>query len=430
MSEKLFRTKAMTQLASADQLDQIMEVTTSRGWLALLALGIILVSVLLWGIFGTVPTKVEGAGIVLLKQGVFSVFTETTGKVQSVLVHDGDAVVKGQVLATIYSEPLEEKIEGLTTKLKIFRNGYEVDLRQDQEAFQSFLAGLKNQRATLEQTVRNQKTRLAKLKEKVAGEKELYRDQLITHQALTATEQDILDAENEIQRLGDEINKLTLEGKERENGLSEKVNKAQSDILQMENELDLAKKNVRELVVITSPHDGRVIKVEVEPGTIMNPGDRIAMLEADRNDEARQKEIQDAVVYVNPAEGKRIKPGMEVQVIPSTVKAEEYGVMLGKVVSVSDFPVTPHAMLGVLANSEIVQTFLKQGAPIEVWVDLLPDSKNPSGFRWSSPKGPPIRIYPGTLCATNIVVRRQAPISLVIPLLRKAVFGPEGILDE
>lgn len=430
MNRQVFRKKALEQLSSPDQLDQLMQVTTTRGWLALLAVGIILVTAVLWGIFGTVPTRVASEGIILLKQGVFSITAESEGKVRSIEVREGQDIVKGQAIATIYSQEMEEKIEELTSKLSILRKNYEDDLEEYKETFKSSQDVVKSQRVTLEQEVRSQKSRLTRLRQKLVSQEALSLDQLITRQTLDATSQEILDTENEIKQLGDEIKKLDLQGIENKANFDEKVRKGESDIRQLADELDREKKDMLSQTELTSSLSGKVLKIEVKNGTIVNSGDRIALLEADRDAKTLEEEIYDAVVYASAAEGKRIKPGMEVQVIPATVKAEEYGVMIGKVVSVSGFPVSQYAMLNVLENPELVQAFLKSGAPIEVWVDLLSNPGNPSGYRWSSPKGPPERIYPGTLCAGNVVVQRQAPISLVIPLLREAVFGKEGMRGE
>ncbi len=430
MNSPLFRKKAMEQLASPDQLDQLMKVTTTRGWLALLALGIILVIAVLWGIFGSVPTRVAAEGIILFKQGVFSISAESHGMVRNVAVQEGHNIVKGQIVATIYSQALEKKIEDMTLKLSILRTSFRDNLDENRKTFQSSQELVKNQRTTLEQAIQNKKSRQNWLSQKLVSQEDLSQDQLITRQTLNTTRQEILDTENEIKQLGDEIGKLNLQEIEHKSGLDEKLRKGEADIRQLENELDLEKRDARNLTVLTSPLSGRVLKIEVKNGMIVNPGDRIAMLEADRSSKTQHEEIYDAVVYASSAEGKRIKPGMEVQIIPTTVKAEEYGVMIGRVVSVSGFPVSKYAMLNVLENPELVEAYLKRGSPIEVWIDLLSDSKNPSGFRWSSPKGSPEKLYPGTLCAANVVVRRQAPISLVIPMLLEGVFGKEGMNSE
>ncbi|NIS83195.1 MAG: hypothetical protein GTO14_24005 [Anaerolineales bacterium] len=63
MSQRLFRRKALEKLASPERLDQLMSITTVRGWLALLALGSLIVAIGIWGFFAKIPTTISGEGI-------------------------------------------------------------------------------------------------------------------------------------------------------------------------------------------------------------------------------------------------------------------------------------------------------------------------------------------------------------------------------
>jgi len=66
MSQRLFRQKALEKLASPEQLDQLMSITTPRRWLLLLGpLGLLLI-VIMWGVFDTLPTTLETDGVVLM----------------------------------------------------------------------------------------------------------------------------------------------------------------------------------------------------------------------------------------------------------------------------------------------------------------------------------------------------------------------------
>jgi molecular chaperone DnaK len=58
---------------------------------------------------------------------------------------------------------------------------------------------------------------------------------------------------------------------------------------------------------------------------------------------------------------------------------------------------------------------------IEVKATLKPAGTK-SGFAWSTSGGPPFKIDGGSLVAINIVVERKAPITMVMPFLRKT-FG-------
>ena len=135
----------------------------------------------------------------------------------------------------------------------------------------------------------------------------------------------------------------------------------------------------------------------------------------------------EAIIYIPSVHGKKIRPGMEVQIAPSTVKKEEFGYLLGTVTYVSDFPVTPQGMRRVLKNEQLVTSLSGDDAPYEVHADLLPDPDNLSTYRWTSSEGPPIRIQSGTLASAGVVVERRKPILMVIPQLRRHTGdAPEG----
>ena len=76
-------------------------------------------------------------------------------------------------------------------------------------------------------------------------------------------------------------------------------------------------------------------------------------------------------------------------------------------------PSSAHAQRA--AGAEFAET-----SPFQVGrADL--DPKSPSGFKWTSSLGPPIRIGSGTFCTVQIIVERRKPISYVIPMIKQAV---------
>jgi HlyD family secretion protein len=83
-------------------------------------------------------------------------------------------------------------------------------------------------------------------------------------------------------------------------------------------------------------------------------------------------------------------------------------------------------MVAVLSDVDLVERFTREiGLPLQLIVDLEPDSNTPSGYKWTSSTGPQARISPGTLCRASVTVKRQAPISMVIPTLKGAIGGAE-----
>jgi len=110
---------------------------------------------------------------------------------------------------------------------------------------------------------------------------------------------------------------------------------------------------------------------------------------------------------------------MLIEIVPSTVKREAYGYLIGRVTYVSDFPATPQGMLRVLKNSKLVEALSGQDAPYEIHADLIPNASNPTHYEWSSSSGPPIRLQSGTLATAQIVLAHRRPIELVLPQLRE-----------
>jgi HlyD family secretion protein len=52
---------------------------------------------------------------------------------------------------------------------------------------------------------------------------------------------------------------------------------------------------------------------------------------------------------------------------------------------------------------------------------MLKDTKTPSGYQWSSSKGPNLMLSGGTMCTAEVITRWQKPVTLVFPALRRAL---------
>jgi HlyD family secretion protein len=58
-------------------------------------------------------------------------------------------------------------------------------------------------------------------------------------------------------------------------------------------------------------------------------------------------------------------------------------------------------------------------------VDLERDPSTPSGYKWSSSRGPDLRINGGTLTQADVQVRDLPLLSLIIPPLRQ-IWAPKS----
>lgn len=188
--------------------------------------------------------------------------------------------------------------------------------------------------------------------------------------------------------------------------IEERIRQSQREVQALDLELDQAS-------TVLSPYSGYVQEIRTDVGQLIVGGS--AIISVEMVDAPLQ-----AVVYI-PAEGKRVHPGMAVQISPVTVRREAYGFMLGRVSFVAAQPATPAGMMRTLGNQILVEQMAGRGAPFLVRVDLEPDSSTTSGFRWSSPAGPPERVESGTVCQVRFVIEEHRPISLVLPILRSAL---------
>ncbi|MEM6753005.1 MAG: NHLP bacteriocin system secretion protein [Cyanobacteria bacterium P01_C01_bin.38] len=165
---------------------------------------------------------------------------------------------------------------------------------------------------------------------------------------------------------------------------------------------------------IVAQDNGRILALNVSPGEVIQPGTPIGKIQVENADAQLQ-----TLVYFDDKEGKKIEPGMEVQVTPSTVKREEYGGILGKVTEVSPFPVTTQNIANVVGNEELAQTLAAtNGARIQVEIDLRENPQNQSGYSWTSSSDPDLEFSSGTTAQVRVKVGEVAPISYLIPLFR------------
>lgn len=414
---QLFRKEAIERLQSPEQLDQLMHVTNPRGWLLLVALCSVLAVVMAWSVFGRISTKVRGEGILIKRGGVLDVVAVGSGQITALFVDVGDAVERGQIVARIAQPELEQQIRKAEDQLDQLR-------RQDQRIRELGATStelrdsyVEQQRNNLLGSVRAARQRLRWLERHVKKQRDLAGRGLVTNKAVQATELEIDQTRERIRDDLDRLKSLSV-GRQEVAGEKEKEQlESQLRIREKERELALLEDRLEQTSRVVSPHAGRVLEVRAGVGSLASPGRPILNLEP----ESSAGTGLEALVYVPLEKGKLVEPGMRIKVAPSNVKKEHHGVMMGIVTQVAEFPATKDGMQRILQNELLVQRFLQTvgAAPIEVVAELVPSADTESGYRWSTEKGPPLVLGPGTPASASITVQRTPPIERVIPLFRE-----------
>jgi hypothetical protein len=102
MRRLIFRRAALQRLSSPERLDELIEVTTPRLWLVLLGACVLLLAMVGWGLYGSVPTVVRGQGILIRDASLQTVDASDAGQVKDLLVRVGDDVQRDQVVARLF----------------------------------------------------------------------------------------------------------------------------------------------------------------------------------------------------------------------------------------------------------------------------------------------------------------------------------------
>ncbi|MBX3408046.1 MAG: NHLP bacteriocin system secretion protein [Phycisphaeraceae bacterium] len=422
LSKQLFRESALERLSSPEQLDQLLTVTSPKGWIALIALWSVLAAIVVWAVVGRVPTTEQGRGILVVGGGMRQVQAPAAGRLREVQVEIGQSVAADQVVAVIDRQDLLDQIENAKRELEklLEQDVQEAELDRRDEELQANLARVENERLDRQIQFCTEKIERLRARREVVA-------RLVSEGNMTPIDREKI--EEEIEQAQAEIRQASLQKDqiaarrdvarfERERRRTERRMK----ISGLESTIGMLEARHERESRVRAPFAGRVVEVRAAEQTTVGTGDPILLLEPAN---AQQAELE-AVVFVSAATGKRLERGMSVDLSPSTVKQEEYGSLVGRVKSVADVPTSRQAMMAVLADSDLVERFTREiGLPLQVIVELERDPATLSGYRWTSSQGPPLRISPGTLCHASVNVKEQAPIWMVIPMMKRTMGGAE-----
>ncbi|MBO4401625.1 MAG: HlyD family efflux transporter periplasmic adaptor subunit [Selenomonadaceae bacterium] len=161
---------------------------------------------------------------------------------------------------------------------------------------------------------------------------------------------------------------------------------------------------------VYSPYDGIVDEIMVDEGSIIAAGSPICSVRLTQN-----RDDLTGLLYIPVDKGKRVEPGMTIQLAPNGVDVSESGSLIGVVRTVSQYPVTAQGIQQHLGNAQLAQWILQaqQGAVMEVTFDLVKDPDSESGYLWTSVVGKHRPITAGSFCTGSIIIERKPPIEKV-----------------
>jgi biotin carboxyl carrier protein len=82
----------------AEQVEQRLQVTSPRMWLALVGFVVLIVVGLVWGILGRAADQVTGIGVMLPSDGLYDLSSPTPGIVRGIKARNGDELTAGETV--------------------------------------------------------------------------------------------------------------------------------------------------------------------------------------------------------------------------------------------------------------------------------------------------------------------------------------------
>lgn len=375
------RQAEIERLSSPDQLDLPMRVTSPWSWLILGGISLIVAFFAYWLVFGSLPDKVEGRGMLLAGEQVQTVQAQVRGELTRLLVKKGDFLDVGTPIGTMTLLNQEEAIASAQTRVE--------DLERKTAAQKRDLGGV----------LGTYQRQLAAADEEVRTLRRLHESGRIAGPVLR-------DAESRKAAIESQMANVRISSADY--GLQ--LDDARRELSRLTNQKD---------VEVRSQAKGRVTALLAATGQVLEVGQRIVNVESADSaaatpvERARQAKLW---LFVALADGKKIVNGMQVRISPANVRSEDFGFILGKVAQVSPQPVTPEEVRILLNNDEMARDFSK-GSPylVEVALEVLSDGR----FDWTSAKGETLTVDTNTPCSAQIIVDERAPFTLIIPKLKQ-----------
>ena len=417
MKTGIYRQVAINKLSSPEELDNLLQVTTAKGWIALTGIGMLIVCILGWGIFGRLPTKLPGQQCILVKNGGVNVLTTAAaGRLSDLAVEVGDQVTRGQIIGRLEQSDLLQKIHASEAHLSEVQAQYDqANALATQNASLRGVA-LAQQRQTLNNQLETDRQKENLLTERIETQQSLLNQGLITKQTLIGTKLDLAAVEQDAQGARAQLKQLEISDMEAKKQSNNEVVQLHNQLEDVKRSLAMMVRETKDFASIVSPYSGRILEVKAAEGQLVERGTPLVSIESSGAD---VNEIE-AFLYLPAADGKKVSRGMRVEISPSTAKREEFGFLPALVASVADYPSTDQGLMRVLGNEKLVQQLTGTIAPIQVRASLIPSANNASHYEWSTRSGPPFEVHSGTSCSAMITVAEQRPIELLLPIFKNA----------
>lgn len=412
--------------------DQHVARVSWRSWANLGGMGAVIGLVIVWSIFGDIPTRVSGSCIIMHPQGVSDVTADMAGRVTALLVRPGDAVAAGQEVAVVAMPELFEKIQTARIRLSDLEAAAQVARDEAQRSRRLSGDSMDEQRSTLALRVESDQKRIRILEQQIEIDKRMRADGLITARAAAQTPLDLADTRAGLEDTRRKLGEIDKHAADYARNAGSGMARIDLQIHEARRELAGLEAQGQSVTHLRSAVAGRVVEVKTALDSAVRRDTAVVSIErVDGADGANGgANALEAVMYVSAADGKKISANDTVEITPSHARREEHGVLRASVTSTSAYPATPQGLMNTITNPDLMRELAHGTATYAVRIGLkrnpapAPDARNP--YAWSAAAGSTLPVSSGSLCQGEILVHHERPISLVLPIFRSTVSHAGG----
>ncbi len=428
---KLYRPEALKGFSSPDHLEELMPAADAKDWLMIVgAIGLLLLFGV-WAVAGSVPTIVTGRGVFTRPRQLNPAQTVAAGRIISFSLRPGDRVRQGDVIARLDQSDVQKRADENRRALKSLEDQdrlktaaerAHLELQAQQDAMEK--AGLERQRESLGGSIAAARALKPTLEAHAESNRKLVKEGLMgfaakdvsdSESAVSDNDAKIYDFESRLAQIDGQLKQIETRGTLLARQFQTDSTARLNEIDQLRRSIELDTFQILREGMVRSEYSGRVAEVLAAAGQVVAAGAKLLTVEAD----GAKDDGLISISYYPVKDGKQIRPGMRIQITPDTVERERFGGIYGTVTSVSPVPVTTEGAASTLGNAELARNLMPDGVFIEVQARPETDGNTPSGYRWTSSRGPDTRITPGLTHSSRVTIEGRAPVTYLLPILRE-----------
>ncbi len=374
-----------------------------------------------WGLFWLVPTEVVGKGVLLLPDNAGLLDARAAGQVRRLSMAVGDRVRRGQVLVELYLPVLQKELEQQRANLRELERQNDALDRRDRLRLQTEQQAVETALVKL----RGDAERYGALRSTYA-EKQKNLAWLAQREVVAPLSTEVVSVEQGLTTTGVNLNQVRIEERKVLTAYQQVKLTIETEALQRRYQIDDLRRQVRVTEArlafdgkLHADRDGQVLDLQVIPGQTVAVGQRLGTIGRLPTGLPLR-----AVSYFAPADARRLRPGMPVEVVPQWDQRGRFGGIVGKVSQVNVLPATEEDISTTIGNPQLAKALTESGPVMRVQIALERDRRSRDGFRWTLSGGSDVfPVREGLTVESHAYVEWRTPLSYVLPGLRSITGG-------